>query len=333
MQEDKLKALKTVAVTKTRKRMSPNRRSFLKALSVLPLAATANSEALVSATSPVHGSFGHNLKLSLNVYSFNALLLAGIIDLFDVLDFCAEYNFDAIDPTGYYFPGYPGVPSDEFINRIKRKAFLLGLDISGTGVRNDFANPDSSRRKADIEMIKEWIQVAAKLGSPNIRIFAGKSSHEGYTRDQVFTWMAKDIKECCEFGKQYGVIIALQNHNDFIKTAADVERIFEMADSEWLGLNLDIGSYRQSDPYEEIEKALEYAVTWQLKENVWIDGMETPTDFVKLLEIIKKSGYRGYLPIETLGDGDPYKKIPVLLDRIKNGGLEGSAAAAGSLSL
>ena len=313
--------------------MSTNRRSFLKTLSVLPLAATANSEALVSATSPVHGSFGHNLKLSLNVYSFNALLLAGIIDLFDVLDFCAEYNFDAIDPIGYYFPGYPGVPSDEFINRIKRKAFLLGLDISGTGVRNDFANPDSSRRKADIEMIKEWIQVAAKLGSPNIRIFAGKSSHEGYTRDQVFTWMAKDIKECCEFGKQYGVIIALQNHNDFIKTAADVERIFEMADSEWLGLNLDIGSYRQSDPYEEIEKALEYAVTWQLKENVWIDGMETPTDFVKLLEIIKKSGYRGYLPIETLGDGDPYKKIPVLLDRIKNGGLEGSAAAAGSLSL
>ena len=174
--------------------MSPNRRSFLKALSVLPLAATANSEALVSATSPVHGSFGHNLKLSLNVYSFNALLLAGIIDLFDVLDFCAEYNFDAIDPTGYYFPGYPGVPSDEFINRIKRKAFLLGLDISGTGVRNDFANPDSSRRKADIEMIKEWIQVAAKLGSPNIRIFAGKSSHEAYTRDQVFTWMAEALK-------------------------------------------------------------------------------------------------------------------------------------------
>ena len=252
------------------------------------------------------------------------------MDLFDVLDFSARHNFDAIDPTGYYFPGYPDVPSDEFINRLKRKAFLLGIDISGTGVRNDFANPDSSARQADIGMIKEWIQVAAKLGSPNIRIFAGKSSHEAYTRDQVFTWMAKDIKECCEHGKKYGVIIALQNHNDFIKTAADVERVFEMVDSEWLGLNLDIGSYRQSDPYKEIEKSLQYAVTWQLKENVWIDGRETPTDFVKLLRIIRESGYRGYLPIETLGAGDPYEKIPALLDKIRKAGLETDTVGARS---
>jgi len=302
--------------------MSSNRRKFLKALSLLPLAAATKSEAIVSETSAIASDFGPKLKSSLNVYSFNSLLRDREIDLFDVLDFCAEHDFDAIDPTGYYFPGYPDAPSDEFINRFKRRAFLLGLDISGTGVRNDFANPDSSSREADVELIKKWIQVAAKLGSPNIRIFSGKSNHEGFSRDQVFGWMAKDIKECCEIGKKYGVIIALQNHNDFIKTPADVERIFEMVDSEWLGLNLDIGSYRQSDPYKEIEKSLRYAVTWQLKENVWIDGKETPTDFVQLMRIIRESGYRGYLPVETLGAGDPYKKIPALLDRIRKGGLE-----------
>jgi sugar phosphate isomerase/epimerase len=302
--------------------MRSNRRYFLKALSLLPLATTARSAAASSETYAIASEFGPKLKSSLNVYSFNSLLRDNKIDLFDVLDFCADHNFDAVDPTGYYFPGYPDVPGDEFINRFKRKAFLLGLDISGTGVRKDFANPDPSSRKADVEMIKEWIRVAAKLGSPNIRIFSGKSNHEGFSRDQVFSWMADDIKACCEIGKKYGVIIALQNHNDFIKTAADVERIFEMVDSEWLGLNLDIGSYRQSDPYGEIERSLQYAVTWQLKENVWIDGKETPTDFVKLLRIIRESGYRGYLPVETLGAGDPYKKIPALLDEIRRAGLE-----------
>jgi sugar phosphate isomerase/epimerase len=90
-----------------------------------------------------------------------------------------------------------------------------------------------------------------------------------------------------------------------------------MADSEWLGLNLDIGSYRQSDPYREIEKNIKYAVTWQIKENVWINGQETPTDFVKLFRIIKESGYRGYLPLETLGEGDPREKVPVLLEKVK----------------
>lgn len=260
---------------------------------------------------------GHFFKLSLNVYSFNSLLREGTIDLFDVLAFCATHNFDAIDPTGYYFPGYPAVPSEEFMYRFKREAFLLGLDISGTGVRNSFANPDASKRKADMELIREWLDAAAKMGIPCVRVFTGRDKHEGYSRDEVFQWMAKDLKTCCDMGKEKGIMIALQNHNEFLKTADDVNRLFEMVDSDWLGLNLDIGSYRQHDPYEEIERNIQHAITWQIKENVWIDGEETPTDFVKLFRIIKKSGYRGYLPLETLGKGDPFKKVPVLLKKVR----------------
>lgn len=299
-----------------------SRRNFIKSMLSIPLAASVPFVAsgvspVISKSETESKKHGHKFKISLNVYSFNALLREGKIDLFDVLDFCAEYNFDAIDPTGYYFPVYPDVPTDEYINAFKRKAFLLGLDISGTGVRNEFATPDESKRAADIEMIKKWIVAAAKLGIPNIRVFAGTDKHKGFSRDQVFKWMAKDLRTCCEFGKKYGVIIAVQNHNDFLKTADDVDRIFEMVDSEWLGLNLDIGSYRQKDPYEEIEQNIKYAVTWQIKENVWIDGKETPTDVDKLFKIIKKAAYRGYLPLETLGAGDPYKKVPVLLEKVK----------------
>ncbi len=297
--------------------MKPTRRSFMKSMLAVPFVASGITP-LISTADSVSKEFGHKFKTSLNVYSFNSLLRSGAIDLFDVLDFCAEYNFDAVDPTGYYFPGYPEVPSDEFMRQFKRKAFLLGIDISGTGIRNDFTVTDLAARKADIEMIRKWIVAAAKMGIPNIRVFAGKTDHKGFTRDQVFEWMAKDIKTCCEIGKEYGVIIAIQNHNDFIKTAADVNRIIEMVDSEWLGLNLDIGSYRQSDPFLEIEKNIRHAVTWQIKENMWIDGKEVPTDLVKLFKIIKASGYRGYLPIETLGAGDPYKKIPVMLEKINS---------------
>lgn len=293
-----------------------SRRNFMKSMLVVPFIASGFN--LISAESAaVSKKFGHKLKLSLNLYSFNTLLMEGKINLFNVLDFCAEYNFDAIDPTGYYFPGYPEVPTDEFMMKFKKQAFLLGLDISGTGVRNDFVNPDAAARKADIELVKKWVEAAAKMGIPNLRIFAGTSAHEGFSRDKVFEWMARDIKECCEYGKKFGVIIAIQNHNDFLKTAADVDKIFEMVGSEWLGLNLDIGSYRLEDPFEAVRKNMKYAVTWQIKENVWIEGKETPTDFPKLFKIIKDGGYRGYLPLETLGAGDPYQKVPVLLENVK----------------
>jgi sugar phosphate isomerase/epimerase len=294
------------------------RRNFIKSLMFVPFINsgfyTFSFEKINPAVSKTHG---YKLKLSLNLYSFNSPLMEKKMDLFDVLEFCAKFNFDAIDPTGYYFPGYPEVPTDEFMMKFKRQAFLQGLDISGTGVRNDFANPDAAARKADIELVKKWVEAAAKMGIPNLRIFAGTNKQDGFTRDQVFDWMARDVKECCEYGKKFGVIIAIQNHNDFLMTAADVDRIFALVDSEWLGLNLDIGSYRLADPYEEIQQNLKYAVTWQIKENVWIDGKEVPTDFDKLFKIIKDGGYRGYLPLETLGAGDPYQKVPVLLENVR----------------
>lgn len=293
------------------------RRSFIKSGVGVPAALTLVSSSSLSRTQATLSRFSHKFKISLNVYSFNDLLRSGKIDLFDVLGFCAEYNFDAIDPTGYYFPGYPEVPENNYINQFKRQAFLLGLDISGTGVRNDFTQPDPAKRQADIAMIRQWIEAAARLGIPNVRVFAGTHDHEGYSRDQVFDWMAEDLKTCCQHGKQHGVIVAIQNHNDFLMTAADVDRIFAMVDSEWLGLNLDIGSYRQRDPYQEIEQNVKRAVTWQIKENVWINGQEVPTDFVKLFRIIKQAGYRGYLPLETLGEGDPYQKVPHLLNNVR----------------
>ena len=294
---------------------SNSRRGFIKKVALALPVLTGNAIFSESKSPAVRRS--SKLKLSLNVYSFNSLLRAGKIDLFDVLKFCEKYDLDAIDPTGYYFPGYPDSPPDEFVYRFNREAFLSGIDISGTGVRNDFANPDPESRRKDIEVIKKWIETAALLGSPNLRIFSGANDHDGFSRDQVFDWMAEDIRECCDYGKKFGVVIALQNHNDFLKTSADVDRLFEMVNSEWLGLNLDIGSYRMSDPYSEVEKNIRHAVTWQIKENVWINGKETPVDLRLLLTIIKNAGYRGYLPVETLGAGDPFEKVPKLLEDIR----------------
>lgn len=295
------------------------RRTLLKSLAALPFAGAAGNLAAA-----VNAGHGHRFKSSLNTFSFNRLLRDGEIDLFDLLEFCATQGFDAIDPTGYYFPAYPEVPADDYINAFKKKAYYLGLEISGTGIRTDFANPDAGKRAADIELTRAWIEAAAKLGSPNLRIFTGKSTHEGYTREQVFKWMARDIRSCCAIGEDHGVVIALQNHNEFLKTADDVDELFERVDSDWLGLNLDIGSYRVNDPYREIEQNVGRAVTWQIKENVWINGARTPTNLRQLAGIIQRSGYRGYLPLETLGPGDPYTKVPALVEKAREAGLFGN---------
>ncbi len=257
------------------------------------------------------------LKISLNAYSFNEPLRNGSMNLYDLLNFCAVNGFDAVDLTGYYFPGYPEVPTDEYLFGIKRKAFQLGLEISGTGVRNNFAETDPQKRKADIQLINKWIECAAKMGAPVIRIFSGTQLPDGYSWEQVAEWIIKDIGECVAYGKKHGVVVAVQNHNDFIQTAGQAERLIKMADSEWFGLILDIGSYRTGDPFLQIAQTARYAVNWQIKENLYVNGREEKTDLKRVMHIIKSSGYCGYLPIETLGSGDPKIKVPVFLAEVR----------------
>ena len=188
--------------------------------------------------------------MSLSAYSFDKPLRAGKMSLEDVIGYCANLGFDGPDATGYYFSGYPEMPSDEYIYRVKKKAFINGMTINGTGVRNDFAVPDSESRKSDVQIVKSWIEVAEKLGATVIRIFAGRKVPAGYTFDQTLEWMIPDIKECVEHGRKHGIIVGLQNHNDFVKTADETIRIVEAVNSEWFGVMLDVGSLCQSDPYE-----------------------------------------------------------------------------------
>jgi sugar phosphate isomerase/epimerase len=168
-----------------------------------------------------------------------------------------------------------------------------------------------------VQLVKEWIEVAEKLGAGVIRVFAGRSVPAGHSFDQALEWMIPDFKECVAHGERHGVIVGLQNHDDFVKTAAETIRILDAVNSKWLGLILDVGSLRQQEAYAEIEKLIPYAVSWQLKESVWYGKKEVPTDLRRVKAIIDKHGYRGYLPIETLGPGDPKTKVTKFLSEVR----------------
>jgi sugar phosphate isomerase/epimerase len=260
---------------------------------------------------------GTRVRIALNSYSFNAPLRDGSMTLSDVVHYCAEHGIEGLDATGYYFPGYPKTPAADYVRSLKRQAFVNGVTILGTGVRNDFAVPDAGARRKDVQLVKDWIETAVSLGASIIRVFSGRSVPAGHTFDQVLEWMVPDLKECVAHGERHGVMVGLQNHDDFVKTADETIRIVNAVDSPWFGVILDVGSLRQNDPYAEIEKLMPYAVSWQLKENVGFGRKEVPTDLKRVKAIIDKAGYRGFLPIETLGPGDPKIKVAKFLEKVR----------------
>ncbi len=315
---------------------SPSRRTFLKSAG-LPLVAAAGLP-LVTAhakAAPIERVGGAHLRVALNAYSFSDLLVANAkdpakgVDLFGVCDFCARHNFDAVDLTGYFFPGYPNAPDDSYLFKLKRYAFDLGLEISGTGVRNDFTASDKAVRVEGQQRIKAWIEVAAKLGAPVIRAFADSQSpfrdwhaaSGNASRDDVEEWVADSLRECAEYGQKFGVIVAVQNHGDFVNTGEQHVSLIKRVNHAWCAALVDTGKYLTADPYQDIALAAPYAVNWQIKETLG-STMDSPrVDMKKLVTIIRKSGYRGNVPIETLAmkrkDYDPFVEVPKVLKELR----------------
>ncbi len=317
---------------------SITRRHFLTTATLVPFglaAANLSQPASVEAAEPALRKGGPRLKPSLNAFSFLELLNANAkdssqgIDLFQVCDFCAQQGFDGVDVTGYFFPGYPQAPDDSYIIKLKRHAFNLGLGISGIGVRNDFTTADPTVRAEGVQRIKTWIEVAAKLGAPTVRAFADSqppyknwqeaSGHA--TRDIVEGWVADALRECAEHGKKFGVIVAVQNHGDFISSGPEHLHLLQQVGHEWCSALVDTGKYLTPDPYVDIALMAPSAVNWQIKETTQSTPESPRIDLKKLLTIIRQSGYHGYLPIETLRMGrtnyDSYQEIAKILAELR----------------
>jgi sugar phosphate isomerase/epimerase len=344
----------------------PDRRDFLKSLALLPLAAAAGVPLKATADgmaslAPIKRVGGSNFKISINAYSFTGILPQTHEDqtigasapiptpdpskvstkkkaksgthkggtkmtLFDLIDFCSKNNIDGCDPTGYFFPTYPTPPTDDYIFTLKRHAFELGVGISGTGVRNNFTTADKSLRAYSVQKVKNWVEVAAKLGAPVLRVFCDTQMraltwHDvalGASREEVRDWIIADLKECTAHGERFGVIIGVQNHGDFLQTGDQVLELVQGVDSDWCGIIVDTGYFNHTpDPYAEMAKVAPYAVNWQIKQSPWGEESDVPMDLARVLRIVRSSGYCGYLPIETL-ESDPYTAVPEMVKKLRD---------------
>jgi sugar phosphate isomerase/epimerase len=272
-------------------------------------------------------------RISLNVYSFNIALnnyiqnrtgksganLAASLDaagpnVIDLIEFCHAEDIYALDATGYYWwhpdpdagpgygRGYPQVPSAADIKAFTDEAKSSGIVVSGTGVQNNFASPYADQRESDLRHVKAWCEVAAAIGAPVLRVFAGPIP-PGYSWEQVARWMVDCLAQCAEWGKEFGVKIGVQNHGDMLKTADQCIHVLRMVDSEWFGAVNDTGYFLTPNPYLDIQRLMPYSITLQVKESVRAvkNFQAAITDLERnLVPIVASSGYTGWLPVETL---------------------------------
>lgn len=233
--------------------------------------------------------------------------------LFDLCDLAADWGLDAVEPTSYYFTS----EEKDYLHALKAKAFRLGLDISGTAIRNDFCHPDAQQRAKEVAHVKKWIDHAVEFGAPCIRVFGG-NKHREVSDERAFDWAVEGLKESCDYAGTRGVFLAIENHGYLTESAEAVLRIVDGVDHEWLGVNLDSGNFT-ARPYENMERLAPHAINVQLKTDVVEDDGHGRRrgDYGRILGILKRAGYRGYVALEYEAEEDPYTGVPKFLDRVR----------------
>ena len=284
--------------------MKNSRRAFVKSIGMAGLMGLM-PEAHAMEPIPRRGT---HIKLSLAAYSFRDYLTGKTksMSLDDFVDLAAQYDLDAVEPTSYYFPE-PVTP--EYLHQLRRRAFMLGLGVSGTAVGNTFTHPPGPERDKEIAHVKKWVDHAVEMSAPVIRIFAG-TVQKGTTEAQARKWCVETIEQSCEYAGQRGIILALENHGGIVATADQLLSIVREIKSPWFGVNLDTGNFRGPNPYEEMAQAAPYAVTVQVKTEISAAGKSSDADLGRVVEILKKAQYRGFIALEYEAKEDPKTAVP-----------------------
>jgi sugar phosphate isomerase/epimerase len=128
-----------------------------------------------------------------------------------------------------------------------------GLALCCLGSSARFADPaerDQSRKEA-----RDYIELAADLGCPLVRVFGGWIP-EGTTRTDAARAVAEELNGLAPFARQHGVQIVLETHDAF-STGAEVAAVLEQTERDAVGALWDLyHPYRQDESPEETHRLL-----------------------------------------------------------------------------
>ena len=237
------------------------------------------------------------------------------------LELAARLGFDGVEILQRQMTD----TSNTALQKIKQRAFTLGLDLMGFSTHQGFVTPDKDKRQQNIDHTIDTIEQAYRLGIPTLRINTGrwgtKTFNElmanrgieprlpGYTDEDGFGWVIDSIEKLIPRAAECGVTLGLENHWGLGRTAAGVRRVVDAIDSPWLQVTLDTGNFLE-DPYDQLAQLAEQTVLLQAKTyyggGTWY---ELDLDYARIAKIMHDANYRGYVSLEFEGNAEAVEGV------------------------
>jgi L-ribulose-5-phosphate 3-epimerase len=255
-----------------------------------------------------------HLRAGLVAYSYRKELEAKTMTYESLIRRVSEFGLDGLDTTVYWFPD----TSPEFLASLRRTAYKNGVSLYSIAVRARLCQPTPELQRAEVENVRNWVNVAEKIGATHVRVFGG-SVPKGANEKDAIAWAVEVLKRSAEYAGSKGILLGVEDDGGLTATAAPTVQIVKQTDSPWAGINLDTGNFPKNG-YDEVAMCIPYAVNVHFKSHIANqDGKKEKADWDRLIAMFAKAGYRGYLSLEYEDPETAETAIPGLAADLRRG--------------
>jgi sugar phosphate isomerase/epimerase len=311
--------------------MQNNRRDFL-LLSARAAAGLAFFSALPSFgfTSEENKS---DYKLSLAQWSLHKALFGKQLDPLDFPVVAKKtYGISAVEYVSQFYKDKAG--DKGYLAELKKRcsdngvySHLIMIDQEG-----NLADKSASARKQAVENHYKWVEAAKFLDCASIRV----NLHGDSNAEEWSAGAAESLARLGDFAAPLGINILAENHGTFSSNGKMLADVVKGVNKKNVGTLVDFANFcvrREKgdlwespcvdfyDPYKGVEELLPYAKGVSAKSfDFDKNGNEVKTDFLKMMQIVKKSGFKGYVGVEyegsVLPEDEGIKATKKLLEKV-----------------
>ncbi|WP_082391137.1 sugar phosphate isomerase/epimerase family protein [Jiulongibacter sediminis] len=237
-------------------------------------------------------------------------LLQGELDPNDFPSIAKEMGFNTIELVNTFY--FSKANDTEFWEGFKAKCDEAGVEVGliMCDALGNLGNADSVERMKTVENHYPWIDIAAMLGAHTIRVNA---AGEG-TAEEVATNAADGLAKLATYAAEKGINVVVENHGGYSSNGEWLAGVMEAVDMENVGTLPDFGNFciertpdgcaNEYDMYKGITELMPHAIGVSAKtHNFDENGNETDKDFVRIMNIVKDSGFKGTIGVEYEGNG------------------------------
>ena len=290
-----------------------NRRTFIKsgalgtaAFTLLPLSSYLDAAA--------NSTEEPRFKISLAQWSFHKALQSKKLDHLDFPKKATELGIYAVEYVNQFFKDK--ATDSAYLAKMNRRTGDLGVRqvlimVDGEG---GLAEPDNKLRAQAVVNHYKWIDAAKILGCHSIRVNAfGESSDP----EALHSSAVASLSTLAAYAAPMGINVIVENHGGISSDAMWMMHIMKEVNMPNCGTLPDFGNFcireevdangvrtclEEYDRYRGVQQLLSVAKGVSAKSYDFDDaGNETTIDFTRMVDLIKKSKYSGYIGIEYEG--------------------------------